>query len=224
MDDVVNQFVSSINTILDWRTQSLQSQLNSLPTNSAVDNKISAAIAASAGSSLAPVIPSEPVSISETVIDKDSCTVYFVLDASLEILSAHISTPIQVNCHVDLFPEKYDLTITETFNSLTVNDLDPDLLFRARFGAYTDEDKVQHRSIIFYCDGEQSSLKLENASGELVWDSLAVQALQTTIDEVDYQIPLLSCLTKYETLFGQFQLMTSRIRDIEARIAKLENP
>ena len=204
MNELANQFTSAVSNI--------------------VDSKLSAS---SAPSSLSPVaidVSNPPCSIAEAVVDASSGTVYLLLDAPEEVLVQDLSTPIKISCQVILDGEPHDFTISGTFAAFEISNYKD--LFSVHAGSYTDND-VKYRAIVLMWSHPEHGLPIiTGASGEFVWDSLPIQALETTIDENMYQIPLLSRLTVLEQAFAESNQRLDRsfnsVLTLEERVSEFE--
>ena len=186
--------------------------------NNIVDSKLSTFSAPSTLSPVAIDASNPPFSITETILASGDATIYFLIDASQDDLMQHLSTPIQINCHVATSAGNFDFTIRGTLNDLVANS--ENLPYESYVGNYIDDRDIKHRAVILrpVYDSFPND-KILSASGEFVWGSLPVQALETTIDGTVYQIPLLARIAVLEQAF---QEANNRLKDFSDRLFALE--
>ena len=182
--------------------------------NNIVDSKLSAFSASSTLSPVAIDASNPPFSITKTVVEPDTATIYFLVDASEDNLMQHLSTPLVINCTVIADDVEYNSNIKGTLNELVANT--EDLPYESYIGYYIDDRDIKHRPVILRPTQDTFPYKVSNASGQFVWGSLPVQALETTIDGTVYQIPLSSRIVALEAAFAQllvrFQQLQKRLR------------
>ena len=126
MNELANQFLSAVNGIVDSKIEHFN-----LP------------------STLSPVVndaSNPPFSITETIVDPNGSTIYFLIDASEDTLMQHLSTPLVINCSLNLQGKEHHLTIKGTITELVSNDMD--LKYEAYSNYYTDDHEIKHRAIV----------------------------------------------------------------------------
>ena len=205
--------------------------MNSLPTNSVVDSKISSAIANI--SVLSAVEPeANPISFTGdfTVNEPEICLRTNMTDL---VYNQHYTTPINANVHLQFKDaSELDMAITGTLLEAQVDNDN----FEVRFSSDADDNwDLVVRPKGTALGQTPDNLYFVSGSAEFVWGQPPIEVLKTTIDEQEYEIPLAPHLDKYyvrieqlsqaiPTIMAQIDANRVRIDKLEDRIAKLENP